>query len=224
MPERHPKESRDQQGLSLLGELSQWLLNYRPPQEPSYWLQDRDKILDVSPEHLDRLFDIIRSEVKREDDLIDQRNTWCILFSAGIFAAIGALKVAEMSGTTPVKIAAMLLGIALIGAAARVSLQCGRAVTAARMQIEYLFSFYMRNREKFEKLGLPRPFGRRSGHERAVGYSQITPLVTFYLWVMIGLLWIAMSAIELSSAKSPAVGPSVSVQAYDNVAPTTTHA
>lgn len=128
------------------------------------------------------IFDAVRSEVKREDDLINQRNTWCILSTAALVAGIGALA----SKTTIIPlwlIGLLMMSFSLVGL--RIAYLCAKAVLAARIQIEYVFKVYNDNSEAFLKAGLFRPFGSQASHESGIAYSLALPRIIFLFWVII---------------------------------------
>lgn len=131
---------------------------------------------------LQHLFDAIRQEIKREDDLINQRNTWCILATTALVA--GIVTVASRASTlSSGLVVAILVGFSLAGLV--LSIYCVNAVGAARNQIEYLFRVYNDRDDTFLKHGFFRPFGRQKAHKSGIGYSQMTPRIIACVWIVI---------------------------------------
>lgn len=162
---------------------------------------DRDKpakMAALDPEIRDNVYNYVRQEIKREDDLVNQRNTWCILSSAALIAGIATiaskLVVPNLRLSPEIAITGAVLMVAFSVAGFLLSLFCCRAVVAARKQIEYLFEIYNDNRETFLQDGLFRPFGRLSAHRSGIGYSQMAPLIIMHIWVVVMLVSAALSA------------------------------
>ena len=188
--------------LGLAPPVRPWLhrlLHYEPPSHPCYRDRQREKLLPIDDHDILRAYTVLREEIKREDDLIDQRNSWCLVYSGGIFAGIAAMKVLEGLGKQTIADFSLVLGTALIVSALILSLHCARAVTAARMQIEYLFCTYYLNREAFERRGCFRPFGKGAVHESGIGYSVLTPLILVILWSILLALWLISYAFQLGA-------------------------
>ena len=195
---RSPIVSRWNRAKSPFSNFYLWLLGYIPPDHPCYdkHTQPPDLVFSNTDEgikHTIRTYDVLRGEIKREDDLINQRITWCILPSAGILATVGAVALKAGPGIHIPDWGVAAFGSVLILAGVFTAYYCGVAVTAARMQIEYLFCMYYRNQGAFTRLGLPRPFGRQDVHKSGVGYSQKTPLIMMHLWLFILVAWLIYS-------------------------------
>lgn len=146
-----------------------------------------------------KIYEAIWRNMERENSLINDRNNWSVVLSAGLLAAQGALLqqvinlISEDKG--PIVIPLMLLVMSITSFIAVFFCFKSRiGVYAAHRQIDELKGSYdsfvnSDGDNVFEcDFRLPRPFGNTQNHNWGNATSMTFPLVLMIIWIIFGVI------------------------------------
>lgn len=145
-----------------------------------------------------RIYESIWRNIDREDTLVNQRITWAVLLSGGLFAATALL--ANVAASPPTKITqpvqalflALMIVLAIVGII--FSLRVREGVMAAQSQINYLKNEYARYltpdcESLFERqYKLPRPFGDLRDYISGSQAAIIFPKLMLAVWILTSIV------------------------------------
>jgi hypothetical protein len=157
------------------------------------------------PDNLYRIYESIWRNMARENDVMNYRLTWAILFSAGVFTATSILLTAVTRAIeTQIGwggISAILLLMSVLSATGVVfSVRARQGVIAAQDQHDYLRKRYNRHSHRFAKLGWPRPFGERIAHDRGNKAAMVFPVLLIRIWMSAAIIELALASAALTFA------------------------
>lgn len=167
------------------------------------WQHDPDR-----PDNLYRIYHTIWQNMDRENNLINHRITWGIVFSGGIFAAsailIGSLRdINAIERADIVKGIIFLIAACLAASGVFFSIRTREGVRAAHSQLDYLKEKYLSFRKGdeniFEKVyKWPRPFGDPHDHLRGNKAAIAFPDLMLWTWLFIALVEFALACYFLT--------------------------
>lgn len=147
---------------------------------------------DLATAHY-RIYESIWRNIDREDTLINQRISWAVVLSGGLFAATALLANALLSAlvmqSAVSRAIVLLLMIALAVVGMIFSFKAKEGVEAAQNQTDYLKDLYDARRvddvSLFEKrYDWPRPFGDRRDHVSGASTARIFPQLMIFIWAL----------------------------------------
>lgn len=155
-----------------------------------------------------KVYDAIWQNMARENDLINHRNQWAIILSAGILATEAALLVsirepAHLPEQSLFYGGVLFLLFVLSSLAVYFCHRSVDGVMAAQNQLDYLKRKYSKwgddNENYFQmQLNLPRPFGNPHDHYRGNATAVTFPKVMFVFWLIFSVLQFAGAIVYLS--------------------------
>jgi hypothetical protein len=145
-----------------------------------------------------KIYDVIWKNMDRENQLINHRITWAIVFSGGIIAACAFLVSASANVSGPLSLIIRGLLFLLMACLSAVgvffSKRTQEGVSAAQSQLDYLLAQYRPRAKLFEQTyGLPRPYGDRHDHRRGNSAASAFPVLMYWTWLVCSIVTFAIS-------------------------------
>ena len=146
-------------------------------------------------------YDTTWQNIDREGSLINQRITWAVVFSSGLFVTTGFLaNVAADQNALLLRslILALMIVVAVLGFL--FSLDVREGVRAAQNQAEYLKEYYTSNEALFQvEHGLPRPFGDMRDNASGNKAATVFPIHMMVVWGIAATVEFAFLVSSLST-------------------------
>ncbi|MBN9335281.1 hypothetical protein [Devosia sp.] len=166
---------------------------------------------DYPTEHLLSRYQSICRGLDHEATVMNNRITWAILYSAGLFAATALLIPVVSTADSTFARGAFILVIAVVAASgAYFSRSTSMGVNAAQEQFERLVEWYQESKHQFDEMGLVRPFGSRSSHLHGNKAAHVFPRLMFASWAaasIICFVWgFALIGHQLGAVQIPILG------------------
>lgn len=158
------------------------------------------------PENLYRIYESIWRNMARENDVMNYRLNWAIVFSTGTFTATAVLLTVVTIILGPNRSDAidlrnmgavggfLLLMSVLSATGVMFSVRARQGVLAAQEQHNYLKLEYANYQGYFSRLGWPRPFGEQSAHDRGNKAAIVFPVLLIRIWMSAAVIELVLAA------------------------------